>query len=371
MRVSPIIAMVGGIGIAWCFAYGQHQANATSVTGISAEGVSSYSYYRAEYSNTTGDIDGASEASGFYTTMTTTSGTPWTQLNFWTEGNVWDTDFYDPDASGLSYDNDNNEFDPGYTPAAIGFVMAHGSCDDAVANTCSTTSDCPSGLYCMGNPPSAHSSMCGAGYPRRIVTSSASSSHGNYVFYDNGTVKWGEDSNSGSWAGAGTNGSLGVVFVVNSCGTRYPFIWDETRPTFAGAMLGEFTMPVSNIQGVGPGDLWAVSWRGSTLASLALANPTLTVTDEWFATQDSIGPTVGPSCPDQTSTYTYGGGYGYAGCAASLSVSYDSTQAAATSHVTSLTWNQARDFSNKSKGTTYGYGLYHCNYDCATYPVTK
>src|SRR5437867_4489548 len=71
-----------------------------SATGVTAEGVSDYSFYRSLYGATSAtDIDMATEASGFFTKMTQ-SGSMWTRGHFWTNSSVWDTDFYDPEWTG-------------------------------------------------------------------------------------------------------------------------------------------------------------------------------------------------------------------------------------------------------------------------------
>jgi hypothetical protein len=359
------------LGTLFVFAAFSHPAYAA--TGITAEGVSDYSYARALYgSGYAPDIDMATEASGFYNTMTTTTGTPWTASYFWTNSLVFDTDFYDPDVSGNSfsaYDDDTYNFDS--SGAAIAFVGGHGTCDDALGTNCTTSANCNVGDACMANPPSSNSSRCATPSPRRLVVSEQYPTHGDWIFYGNGFVKWGEDTNSGSWAGAGTNGGSAVVFVVNSCGTRYPFTWGEAKPAYAGAMLINWTMPQSNVATAGSADTWTWSSRGSTLATYALANPNSSVAGAWFANLNSAPSTAGYSCPDETSTYTYGGGYGYTGCGGNLSMSWAQTQAAATANVTSLTWTQAQNFANKPTGNTYGYEWVQCNYDCATYGLSK
>ena len=114
-------------------------------TGINAEGVSDYSYARSsgEYPFAP-DIQGAAEASGFYSGMMT-SGSGWTAGSFFTNLGVFDTDFLDPDvAGGFTGDNDTNNFDT--STAAIGFFSGHGTCDDSTQNACTTTSQCGAGF---------------------------------------------------------------------------------------------------------------------------------------------------------------------------------------------------------------------------------
>lgn len=344
--------------------------------GISAEGVSDYSYFRSVYgAGSAGDIDMATEASGFYNTMTTTSGTPWTSGTFWTDGNVWDQDLYDPDLTGVGSDDSTSSSDDptaGPSPNAITFLGAHGDCNDANSTTCTTSADCASGQYCAANPPSANSSRCINGSDRTWITSSSTSTHGQFADYSASSgVAFGEDSNSGGWRGGGTSGSDTVVFVVNSCGSKEPFFWGETKPDFAGAMLINYTMPQSNVSGAGAADTVTWSSRGSVLAMYALANPSASVTAAWDANLDSAPKSDGGSCPDQTGTYTYGGGYGYTGCAGNLSVGWAQNQSLANWYVQTMSWTDAQSPGLKPTGNSYGYGWIHCNYDCNTYGFYK
>jgi hypothetical protein len=349
-------------------------------TGVSVEGVSDYSYYRSVYgASSATDIDMATEAGGFFTTMTGTAGTPWTVGHFWTDYNVWDQDIYDSDLTGNGYDDDVISFDDpvatGSGPTAIAFFGAHGICDDALSTTCSTSADCTSGQYCSANPPSSYSSRCIKLSDRYLITSSSSSTHNQYGDYSGTGVAWGEDAYSTGWAGAGTNGADSVAFVVNSCGSKEPFLWSETKPPFGGAMLINYTMPQSNVATgawpAGIGDLVTWSNRGTVLATYALANPNSSITGAWDANLDSAPQTDGASCPDQTGTYTYGGGHGYTGCAGNLSMAWAQNQTLADWYVTSLDWTDAQDPSNKPTGNSYGYGWIHCNYDCITYGFYK
>jgi hypothetical protein len=317
----------------------------------------------------------ATEASGFYSTMTAT-GTPWAGGVFYTDTNVWDTDFYDPDYTGDSSDGDTYNFDSQSSFAAFAFVGAHGTCDDADLTTCNSSADCGVFEYCAANPPSSYSSRCINGSARHLLTSSHDSSHGQSVDYSDGSVKWGEDSNSGGWAGAGTNGSNAVVFVVNSCGSKEPFFWGETKATYAGAMLINFTMPSSNVNKPGNwpsgvADLVTWSSRGSVLATYALNNPNQAISSGWFANLDSAPLSAGASCPDQTSNYAYGGGHGYTGCAANISASWAPTENMAYALTANLPWSQASIFTAKPQGNSWSYGLEHCNYDCLTYGFSK
>jgi hypothetical protein len=339
-------------------------------TGVFAEGVNDYSYFRSVHgTNSAANIYGKDDAYGFINVMTQT-GSPWTYTRFWHDQDVYDTDFRDPDFTGDSYDDDTHEFDQ--PNVAFDYVSAHGDCDDAGGlMACTSGAGCYTGSACIATPPTSYSSLCTPNTPRRLVFSSSNSRHDNTVFYgDNATVKWGEDTSSGGWAGAGTNGGAAVIFIRNSCGTRAPFYYSQTVYAFAGAMLINFTMPESNISVKGSADTLMSPTDGSQLATYALANPNHAIVDSENIVMN--GKNVGSSCPDLNAPpFSYGGGMGYSGCAADVSIAWDSTNANAVNHVTSLTWSQAANNANKPTARTYGASWYHCNYDCIAYPFTK
>lgn len=343
---------------------------AAANSGITVETVNDYTWWVPDGSkNTICNTEG-----NYFWNEMTASGTGWTQLVHYVDNSVFDTDFYDPQRPGsLAQDNDTNNFDRAGN--AISFVCVHGSCDDCTTTSCSTGGNCPAGQECMANPPSAYSSRCANLSPRRLVTSSSSNWHGNLVFYGDGRVKWGEDSASGSWAGAGTNGGTNVVFLVNSCGLR-PYFWAQQSPAFAGAHLIASIMPVSNVAKGSSGlsgcaDAWNYDYRGFFLAAYALANPNSSITSGWFSNLDVTPQAVGTSCPDLTTNYTYGGGHGIGGCGAYNVLSFDVTQSLANWHVDSESWLGARFEWNDATGNAYGRWAAHCNYDCYTYPFTK
>jgi hypothetical protein len=342
---------------------------AVAANGVFVEGVSDYSVFRSFYGDGTGDIWGMQDATGFLTTMAQ-SGSPWVSKGFYGNNNVWDYDFIDPEITHNTSDADWNGIDR--KGVAFAYASMHGSCDDVTTQNCLHGSDCPSGQACVNTPPSVYSTRCVRNTPRCLVTSSTTSGHGQFVYYGNSTVKWGEDSFSGGWAGAGTNGGANVIFVRNSCGSRSPFFWNQTYSAYAGAMLIFWTLNQSAMSGgpnSGSSDTFMSPTDGQALANLALMNPNNSIASVEFLAMSQR--TVGTSCPDQTSTFTYGGGQGYSGCAADVAIAWDSTQAAATANVQNLTWNQAADSSHKAHGNSYGFSWFHCNYDCNLYQMTK
>lgn len=364
MNPITLAATIGAVVV--CIPTGVCHAQNNAVT---VEGVSDYSYYRSVYGGNASNIDMAAEVSGFYNTMTV-SGSPWIGGPMWTDSAVYDSDFYDPDV--IANGNDTNGFDSTQytgTGTAFAFVGAHGRCDDDTSQLCSANSDCPSGSWCPSSPPSTGTSKCINGSARSVITSSPSSVFGQYVYYGNGGVRWGEDSSSGGWAGAGTNGSNAVVFVANSCGSKYPFMVAETFYAFAGAMLMNFTMPQSNMT-TGFADLIAWSDRGTVLATYALANPNSSITGGWAANLDSASLYSGGSCPDISGGYTYGGGHGYQGCAANVSIANADT-VSGPNWALSMTWLDASNFTKKPHNANFGSESMHCNYDCATYGFVK
>ena len=105
--------------------------NTTPVTGVTVEAVSNY--------GGVGNIDCYNQGNGFMVGMTGT-GSPFTQSTLYYDNNVYDTDFLDPDYSGNTADNDTYNFDS--SGSSIGFVCAHGTCDDATSTACTTSSNC-------------------------------------------------------------------------------------------------------------------------------------------------------------------------------------------------------------------------------------
>jgi len=338
-------------------------SRATTITGIVAEGVTDYSYDNG--GSHSGDIDCNSQVTNFYNPMTA-AGTGWTTLKFYQNNLVYDTDFRDHEKSGFAGDDDNLNFDP--PGAAIAVFCGHGTCDDATSTACTTSANCPAGQVCMANPPTTSASACAQNTPRRLITSSTGSRHGNVVLYGDGNSAFGEIA---TWAGAGTNGGDNIVFIWNSCGIRLPWQYSQTAAMFAGMSQLDMIMPQSNVTGAGTADAVVNSQRGSLLASYALANPNSSIVSGWGADLDSSPQNIGASCPDQTGTYTYGGGHGIAGCGAHATLASDVNQGFADWKVRSMTWMYARNANLKPSGTGYFSGWFHCNYDCNTYGFTK
>lgn len=362
MRKHKARTMALCVGI-YTLGAGRH-ALALSPTGIEAEGVCDYSVEGDSHA------DFCTDSNGFFTTMTA-SGTGWTQIHNWQDNDVWDSDFMDPDVSGaLAGDDDTDNADKSGT--AITYIALHGACNDAKATPCTTAANCASGQVCGPTiPNAASSSACIANSSRLLVTSSTDDIHNHDITYSTGKAKWGEDLETGSWAGAGTNGGTNCVFVDNSCGVRSPFWWSQTEPAFAGTALINFVMPTSNTVNAGSSDYAQYSLRGEFLANYALANPNGTANNGWFYVEDTIRPDFGSGCPNLDSDFSYGGGHGILGCGAHISIAYDSSAAAAHYDIYSLTWLNLRNDTYESHGNSNGLARWHCNYNCDAYGLNK
>src|SRR5689334_2125038 len=75
-------------------------------SGIVLETISDYTFLCGDHSC---DTDANTEGNGFWNAMTA-SGTGWTGTHHYMDNLVYDTDFEDPQYTGLS-DNDTNNFD--------------------------------------------------------------------------------------------------------------------------------------------------------------------------------------------------------------------------------------------------------------------
>ncbi|GMV27758.1 MAG: hypothetical protein AMXMBFR58_37890 [Phycisphaerae bacterium] len=224
----------------------------------------------------------------------TASGTGWTGSVRYSDLNVWDTDFHDPELTGNPADNDTWNFDRAGT--GLSFVCAHGDCDDQISQTCYSDANCPSGSYCPGMPPLnwGEVRMCIQEKARRLVTASTQNAHANIVTYGrNYNSRWpfrsfalGEDLASGPFGGAGTNGGANVSFIVNSCGLRSRYFWRGTSYFFAGVHTVMMAMPTAAWQALGgqwcASDAADTTSRGAEIANAILTNPGSATRDAWL-----------------------------------------------------------------------------------------
>jgi hypothetical protein len=337
---------------------------AIAKTGVSVEGVSDYTLVCG---NTGCNTDCTTEAKGFLNGLSGHGG--FTTKIAWFDGNVFDSDFLDPDISGGdSRDTDAFGFDaPG---TAVALVCAHGTCDDITNNACTNSSQCGGG-YCPGSPPAGAQSACIQNTARRIDTSSNGDIHNHAAFYTNGgNARWGENATVGAWAGAATNGDDNAAFLINSCAVRPAFILNQMRSAFAGVALVNLMMPTSNLANGKFADAATWSSRGGTLATNAVANLNGAMMTSWDALLDSTPQGQGSACPNLDGNFKYGGGHGFSGCGAQVSMSMDSNNAFAQQDQQE-TWNESQNEAWASFGNAYWYWHYHCNHDCNTYPLQK
>ncbi len=257
---------------AWANSYSQ---------SVTVETISDYTYYSG--GSHVNDTDANTEGDGFYNAITA-SGSDWRTGIRWEDASVYDTDFYDPDLTGSSVDDDTYNFDFPWT--GIAWAIGHGQCNDRQSlQTCSSDSDCGAGGYCPGGTSlnSGESRNCIYQYERTFVTSSAYSSHGNLVYYGNAydsspALSWalGEDAASGSFDSAGTNGGDNVVLITNSCGFRSHYTLGDTANFFGGMHALMFNMPtksfVTTDNVVGFSDTRQWSSRGSNVATTILGD---------------------------------------------------------------------------------------------------
>ena len=343
---------------------GQGDAASASTTGIAVETIGNYTFQGST------NTDANTEGEGFWNAMTA-SGTGYTTKHHFEDNNVYDTDFYDPDLTGNVSDNDMYNFD--WAGTNIAFAIGHGLCNDFGA-TCNTDSDCGAGGYCPGGGAlnAGQQRTCIKETQRTFLTSSTASIHGNAlqygVNYGGSTAKnaaFGEDSASGNWDGAGTNGGDNVVFLTNSCGFRRAYMLQDTTWMFAGMHAFFFNMPTKAFrtsdgkQAFSDTAQW--SSRGSNVATTILANPSAAMYMAWLnSTQvnNSYNLNNGGSTDSMT---------GIVGEGANVVIGEDVSSAAAQARTNSETWSDSQDEGIDPVGASYWSYHYLCNFDCNTY----
>jgi hypothetical protein len=365
------LAVLAGAVALW-----PHAARAASVN-VTIESVSDYSYVLGHHEN---DIECIAETDGFYSGMALFPPFAVSPSRYWKNGDVWDFNFYDPQLTGYGADNDVLRFDP--PGSAISYACAHGSCDDTMPTTCTSSAQCGAGRYCPGSPPSVYSRRCikNVTQSKLLSLSSSVGGHANLVLYGGtnagpGTVAWGESPQSSAWRGAGTNGGANLVVISNSCGLRAPY-WEQVVNPLAGAHMIAGIMPVSvnncplgKVCNWGVADAYTDSNRGGFFAYLGYVNPQGAVSAAWGYALNALSSYSNSSCPDATNTFTYGGGKGLKGCGCHFVVSRDHTPLRSIWHALYENWVELRDDANDATGTAGGaFGTFYCNYDNITYP---
>jgi hypothetical protein len=308
-----------------------------SSTGLVVESVDNYSLRNGpSLKNSVANGD------GFIQGMTV-DGSPWKLSTRWTDQNVWDTDFMDPDARATGDDKSN--FDqPG---TAISYFTGHGFCNDGCSTQpCTTTAVCTTPNANAGErmPGTCRFSpldnpRCCYMVDRAAAVSGTHDFANGVVNYTSGPIRWGESSSSGGWAGAGTDGGTNLVILDISCGILPPFWYQALRNAAAGVhMIGTLL--------IAGGDTANVADRGATFAKMWAANPDGSVAQAWLDTLSSLPASEG------------GGINGY-GC--NIMVAMDATLQAAGQKI-GESWSDLRSDNNDAKGNSFYYARWQCNY---------
>lgn len=318
-------------------------------TGLVVESVDDYSLRNGpSLSNSVANGD------GFIRGMTV-DGSPWKLMTKWTDKNVWDTDFLDDD---LSAGNDQANFDP--PGAAISYFTGHGFCNDGCSTqSCQTTGACITPGQGQRLPGTCRFSpfdqpRCCYMADRAAATSGTLDANAGVVNYTSGSVRWGESTSSGSWAGAGTNGGTNLVVLDISCGVLPPFWYQALRNAAAGVHM------IATILVAG-GDTANVADRGATFAKMWAANPNGNVAQAWLDTLSSLPSNEGGACGN------VGGFHGINGCGCNVVVAMDSTPQAAASKMNE-DWFDLQSNERDAKGNNWYSARWQCNY---TLPATN
>jgi hypothetical protein len=335
-RIARLAAVAGGL-----LTIG---SPAKANTGITIEAVDAYSC--GALSNNIANVD------NFRSRMLSIGG--YTAGVRFTNGLVFPTDFTDPEIVAGAADTYN--FDR--SSDALAYFSGHGSCNDQTNTACTTTAGCPSvagaDKRCLRFTDSPLQGRCVYSRPRSIIVDRTGNSC-QTVDYSSGQVRWGEDSSSGAWSGAGTNGGINFAIIDNSCGITPDLFIPELLSPFAGISSIGLIMPTR----VGS-DTADAADRGRAWADRYVANVNSAAAPAWA---DAINSTTGGS------SCAFGGGnHGIVGCGANITISVDTTQARAEYSNRTESWGQYRVESNDAAGWGWMSWIYTCNYDCNNHP---
>jgi hypothetical protein len=324
-----------------------------------------------------GNIKNAiANCAGFRTTVETMSG--WSTYQAYTDGNVWDSDFVDPDlAHTPTGGGDTNNFDPINNSTSMSYFCGHGTCDDGFPGgcigggslqTCYHSSACPASAnpwgtgagvcrYSPGSSPGSPPYQGACAYPtdRYIVVNGNTAPFGDWVDYSSGNfIGWGESANSGSWRGAAENGGTNLVVLDLSNGMEPGFPFPNLYYAFAGVHIIATLMPTG-------GDTAMVPDRGAAFASLFVADSTNGVANSWNVAMYSMPSEGGPCGPN--------GGYdGFNGCGCNFSMAIGNSDFNASENLNQM-WLDLPDDRFDVQGGGWYYYTYSCNYDTGTYPI--
>jgi hypothetical protein len=322
---------------------------------------------------------------------------------YWTNHQVWTSDFYDPQKTGLTGggtgDHDDQFFDA--FKYAFSYYVGHGmcqhgiwTCDTEAAGGCGAEQRCTSAADCTNPDPAWYGVNPGfckrlpgdtgaisggqdwrgsCSYPTNNRTlllencSNGPSGRGGQVNYSSGNVKWGESAWStavnGNWSGAGTNGGTNFVVLNTSC-AEMSMRQAEIFPVFGGVHVLATVV-------VHTGDTRVWAYTGYNFAHLSM-NHYLSPADAWNTSINSAPLTEGRACADRyagTGSPAYGGFKGYDGCGAHKATALGSTAVEAWN----LYWATFRSVAldrYDATGAAYYFTAYTCNYDCNNWPMS-
>ena len=279
---------------------------------------------------------------GFIKGMTV-EGSPWSLKTRWTDLNVWDTDFMDPDGKQAKGDDGANFDPPG---AAISYFTGHGFCTDGCSTqqSCTTTSACTAPGAGERLPGSCRFSpldkpRCCYMTDRMAATSGQSDANSGVVNYSSGPVKWGESPTSGGWAQAGTNGGTNLVVLDISCGIL-PTFWYQALQNAAAGVHMIATLLIAG------GDTANVPDRGAAFAKMWAANPEGSVSQAWLDTMSAL-------------PLSEGRGINGFGC--NIIVAMDGSLEAVNQKINE-SWTDLRNDNNDAKGNSWYSARWQCNY---------
>jgi len=311
-------------------------------------------------------------ATAFWNQLSSTNTLGFTHAGAWQDGNVYDTDFLDPETyQANSNDNDTWNFDvAGY---AISFYQGHGiGLGNQTSQVCTSGSNCnnppaPTTVgttgygSCVITPPTVSTYGAGKGtcwytFTPAIATCSKSDSN-NHLAELSPNMAFGENPSVGAWAGAGTNGGTALAIVHISGGLFPWFPITEWSPVFAGLQIFAGVMATS-------GDVGDSSQFGDKVAAPYTANPSSHVIPSFTDAISSI--TDGSGCPG--SGFSYVGGIN--GCGCHVALTFSSTNASATA-IYNEAWSALQSTNSSQTGRSYWYYRANCNYNPTTYPWTN
>lgn len=339
---------------------------ASAGNGITIEAVNNYSAC-----NGPSLANSIADAVGFRNTMIgSINPAGFVAGNAFTDSNVWTSDFFDPQRTGIA-DDDSTNFDRSVD--AVSYFAGHGTCVTGDSGqACSTSSQCTSPIagaqmpgFCRRLPGDNFGNCSYTRMQRELAVGNCTSgagaaARGGRINYSSGLVRWGESSSSGSWGGAGTNGGTNAVLNHSSCAemsNRGQEIW----PAFAGIHF------FGNVL-VHSGDTANIQDRGTNFALSYVSYPSGSAADDWTSSMSSNAQRNN-FCTNFWGSQVYGGGYGINGCGGHVVTALGATSAEAVGHLNE-NWYALKDDANDGKGGTFWASRYNCNYDCWTWPFS-